>query len=418
MLLGTDLLCGVGRYVLIGNNRCTVLPSVEECAQANRIHVTHLLAEYAHRFASNISEIGTANTSTMKIELTTASPVCQMAHRIPFAKRELVNDIVRDLLNSGIITTSNSPYSSPIVLFKKANGEDRMCIDYRALNAITVKQPFPMPVVEELLAKLAGNTYFTSLDLMSGYYQIPVSEESRKFTAFHTHEGHFEFARMPFGLVNAPSVFQACMTVVQQAMKSGETVIYLDDVVIPSHSIEEGIERLRRFLDALTTAGLTLRLDKCVFLAERITFMGHNISREGNQPGEIKAEAIREFAVPKDIHEVRRFLGRTGFFRKFVPNYAHISKPITELLKTTGSPQFVWGKDQQQAFDFLNTCLCSAPVLCLYDASRQHEVHTDASSVDLAGILMQLEGDGKWHPVFYYSRHCSIPESRYASHEL
>lgn len=278
------------------------------------------------------------------------------------------------------------------------------------MNAITVKQPYPMPVVEELLAKLAGNTHFTTLDLMSGYYQIPVAQESRKYTAFHTHDGHYEFARMPFGLVNAPSVFQACMNEVQKAMQPGKTVVYLDDVVIPSSGIEQGVERLRRFLNALIAAGLTLRLDKCVFLAERIKFLGHNVSRSGIEPGEQKVCAIREFVPPKDVHEVRRFLGLTGFFRKFVPNYARTAKPLTELLKTVGNTPFVWGEMQQGAFDALKECLCRAPVLCLYDAGRAHEMHTDASSMGLAGILMQLKEDGKWHPVFYYSRHCTPPQ--------
>lgn len=418
VLLGTDLLCGVGRFVLIGENTCTLVPSVAESAAANKIHVSDLLAEFPHCFASSLHALGTAKTTEMRIELTTTQPICQRGCRIPFAQRPNVSKMVAELLTSGVIVHSSSPYTSQLVIVKKSTGEDRLCVDYRPLNAVTVKYTFPMPIVEELLAKLAGNTYFTALDFMSGYYQVPVHPDSRKFTAFDTHEGHYEFTRMPFGLVNAPSYFQACINELVRRVPTGEAVAFMDDIVIPSTSIEQGIDRLRRFLVAVADVGLTLRLDKCVFLAERIKFLGHNVSKHGIGPGDNKVAAIRDFPEPTNAHEVRRFLGLTGFFRKFVKNYARISRPLTDLLRTTGNPAYVWGDDQQTAFESLKLVLCTEPVLCLYDAGRQHEVHTDASSTGLAGILMQREDDGKVHPVFYFSRRCTPAESVFASHEL
>lgn len=178
---------------------------------------------------------------------------------------------------------------------------------------MTMKQPFPMPVVEEVLASLAGYTYFTTLDLMMGYHPIPVDEASRKYTAFVTHDGHFEYKRKPFGLVNAPSVFQNLINEVQQMLPSGEAITYLDDTIIPSIDIQQGIERLERFLNALKKVGLTLRKDKCVFLAENIKFLGHHVSANGIKPGCDKVAAIQKFPTPKNVHEVRRFLGMTGF---------------------------------------------------------------------------------------------------------
>lgn len=158
--------------------------------------------------------------------------------------------------------------------------------------------------------------------------------DSRKYTAFSTIEGHYEFTRMPFGLVNAPAVFQSCMNEMLKQMPPGEMVAYLDDVVIPSATYAEGLERVERFLAILAKTGLTLRLDKCEFLQTRIKFLGHHVSRDGVEPGETKVNAIREFETPTDVHAVRRFLGLTGFFRRFVRDYANITRPLTMLTKT------------------------------------------------------------------------------------
>lgn len=207
-------------------------------------------------------------------------------------------------------------------------------MDYRQLNAITVKQPYPMPVVDDKLAVLAGNTIFTSLDLVAGYHQIPISESSKRYTAFVTNEGHYEFKRMPFGLVNAPSVFQTAINGVIQQLNRGEAIAYLDDVIIPSVDIADGICRLRKFLIVLKTSGLTLRLSKCKFLAEEVSFLGHRINKDGMMPGDVKTAAIRMFPVPTNLHELRQFLGLTGFFRKFVSNYAAITRPFRSLMKT------------------------------------------------------------------------------------
>lgn len=419
VLLGTKLLCGNGNRLIIGDDECFVLPLCDnDKADDAPDNLELVLNEYSQCFATDLKDIGTCKTAAMKIEVTTDKPVNLHPYRVPFPKQQVVNKMVNDLIINGIITKSDSPYASPIVLVKKANGDDRMCIDYRALNEITFKIPFPMPIIDDLLAKLAGNKYFTTLDLMSGYYQIPVHTDSRKYTAFVTQDGHFEFARMPFGLVNAPSVFQSCMNEIARKLPPGEIITYLDDTIIPSATIDEGLARLRRFLQVLSEVGLTLRMDKCAFLKERTTFLGHIITGDGIEPGDLKVAAIRQFPAPTNVHEVRRFLGLTGFFRKFVKNYSTIAKPITELLKTKNAPKFVWADEQSTAFEMLKNCLCSEPVLCLYDVNCRHEVHTDASIVGLAGVLMQEMSDGKLHPVRYFSRHCTSTESNYASHEL
>lgn len=208
------------------------------------------------------------------------------------------------------------------------------------------------------------------------------------------------------------------MNDIQKKLPPGEIIVYLDDTIIPSVDIQQGLDRLERFLQAMVAVGLTLRLDKCVFLSENIKFLGHNVGEHGIQPGNEKVSAIRNFPPPKDVHQARQFLGLTGFFRKFVKDYSFIAKPLTNLLKMKSNPLFTWSNTEIAAFNELKEKLCCDPILCIYDTKKRHEVHTDASSVGLAGVLMQEEADGLFKPVFNYSRHCSDPESRYYSYEL
>lgn len=328
-------------------------------------------------FATNLSKLGKATTAELKIVLTSDTTVICRPYRIPFAKRENVNAIVDELLDLQIIRHSISPYASPIVIVKKQNGEDRLCVDYRQLNAITVKQPYPMPIVEEQLAVLAGCTVFTSVDLVAGYNQIPIAETSKQYTAFVTNDGHYEFNRMPFGLVNAPSVFQTIINGIIQQLDRGQAIAYLDDVIIPSVNITEGLSRLHKFLTVLKTSGLKLRLSKCKFLAEEVTFLGHRISKDGMIPGNEKTAAIKMLAAPCNIHQLRKFLGLTGFFRKCVPNYAEITRPFRPLLKTKNSSPYVWLPEHEEAFTTLKSSLIGEPTLALYDQTKKHEVHTD-----------------------------------------
>ncbi|CAK9813734.1 Retrovirus-related Pol polyprotein from transposon 17.6 [Anthophora plagiata] len=275
-----------------------------------------------------------------------------------------------------------------------------------------------MPIVEEQLASLSGNTYFTTLDLMSGYYQVPVEEESRKYMAFSTHDGHYEFNSMPFGLVNAPSVFQRMINEIIGQMRPGEAIAYLDDIITPSRTVQQECDRFERLLQVLRGAGLTLRPNKCVFFATRLRFLGHEVDGNGIRPGEAKVACIRNFPCPNDVPSVRRFLGLCGFFRKFIKDFAQVSQPLTKLLKTKNGPHFTWTAEQNEAVDRLKMLLCSEPILALYDPNREHELHTDASSEGLAGILLQRDDEGGLRVAYYYSRQCTEAEKLYHNFEL
>ncbi|XP_017486578.1 PREDICTED: uncharacterized protein LOC108375015 [Rhagoletis zephyria] len=423
VLLGRDVLCsGKMKYIIDGENlyvHADVVKNVNAIdakSEAGRFgELDKLLCKHEKRF----STLGKANVVKMDIKLTTDKPINMKPYRLPFAKRPIVNTIIRDLLDKNIIRASNSPFASPIVLVAKKNNEYRMCVDYRQLNRVTVKQPFPMPIMDELFAVLAGNRYFTVLDLNMGYHQIEVDESTKQFTAFVTNDGHYEYNRMPFGLVNAPAVFQTMMNRLCEQMKPRKVIAYLDDVIIPSATVSEGLEILHEFLDLLEKTSLTLRRDKCKFLATEINFLGHKVNENGITPGECKVRAIHDFPVPSTATKVRRFLGLTGFFRKFVKNYAAIARPLNQLTTKNAMNNFVWGEAAANAFNSLIQSLTCEPVLTLYDFNALHEVHTDASSVGIAGVFLQSTDEGRtWNAVMYFSRRCTDLESRYHSYEL
>jgi hypothetical protein len=290
-----------------------------------------------------------------------------------------------------------------------------MCIDYRKLNKITEKFTYPLPIIEEHLSYLAGSQFYCKIDLLSGYYQVPVEKGSQKYTAFSTTSAHYEFLRCPFGLTNGPSVFQSIMDKLARKCKPGEILIYMDDILIPSTTIEDGFLKLE--LKMLMDAKLTINLKKCRFFETSLEYLGYEINRSQMRPGELKTVAVKEFKRPTNVHEVRQFLGLTGYFRKFVEKYGIIASPLTELTKREA--EFVWLEEQEQAFRKLKNNLINRPILVLFDPKAEHEVHTDACGIGIAGILLQREqGEKGLRAVAYYSRRLSENERKYHSYEL
>lgn len=388
----------------------------------------NLLFRYNDCFAKTSQDLGCTNLVKMNIKTTTEQPIYRQPYRLSHIEQEIVRSKVSDLLNAGIIKESESDYAFPVILVKKKNGDSRLCVDYRALNAITIKDRYPLPNIDDQVSKLAGKNYFTSLDMAQSYHQVPISPTDTHKTAFVTPQGHYEYTRVPFGLANAPSVFMRLVNKIVDSLKTRqlqgsklydqpfEILAFLDDLLLPSIDIESGLQILEIVLEKLKSENLKLNMNKCSFLKSKVTYLGHEISPDGIQPGESKLLAVSQFPVPHTVHEVRQFIGLCSYFRKFIKNFAVIARPLTNLTKKNST--WVWNNEQIASFDELKLCLCSNPVLALYDPALLTEIHTDACKLGVAGILLQKQTDGTLRPVMYFSRVTSKEESMYHSYEL
>lgn len=375
-----------------------------------------LLNTFRHCFAFTTSELGYSTLTEMSISLLDDTPVVYRPYRLAVKEKEIVRQMVDELQENNIIRPSVSSYASPVILVKKKTGDYRLCIDYRALNKKTIKENYPLPLIDDQLDQLAGNEYFTTLDLASGYYQIPIAEQDKYKTAFVTPEGHFEFNRMPFGLANAPAVFQRMIHQVLGNLRHKEALAYLDDIILPSKDVEEGMSKLKSVLEMLSSAGLTLKLSKCVFFKRSVDYLGFEVSGNGIKPGAKKIEAVENFPIPSNQHTVRQFLGLASFFRRFVQGFSIIAKPLTYLLKK--DTPWVWGSEQQKAFEDLKKALVNKPTLALYNPNSETELHTDACKIGIAGILLQKNKQGVLSPVAYFSKQTSPEEQNYSSYDL
>ncbi|KAJ0178256.1 hypothetical protein K1T71_006079 [Dendrolimus kikuchii] len=282
------------------------IKSGETLNHDDRLKLQELLHKYKGCFAKSLKELGFTQVTEMVIELEDTEPVVYRPYRLSLSERKLVNDMVQEMMDSGIIRESSSAYASPIVLVQKKTGEKRLCVDYRALNRKTKKEHYPLPRIDDQLDQLAGNRLFTSLDLASGYYQIPICEESRHKTAFVTPDGQFEYNRMPFGLVNAPSVFQRTINKILHDAKIKYAIVYMDDILIPSKDVTEGLNRLEEVLGLLKQGGLTLRLSKCNFFLSTVDFLGFEVNYAGIRPEVQRIKNILEDKTAEIINDVHK----------------------------------------------------------------------------------------------------------------
>lgn len=357
--------------------------------------------------------IGTVQTGELTIRLKKDEIVNYRPYRLAPIEREKCKQILDDLLQRKIIRESNSPYASPVILVKKKDGTDRMCIDYRALNKNIERERYPLPLIEDQIDKLGRAKYFISIDMKNGFYQIPVSPNSIKYTAFITPDGHYEFLKMPFGICNGPSVFQKAISKAIQHLDFAQ--VYIDDLLIPFMTISEGLKYLDLTLQALNQAGFTINLRKCKFFVTSIEYLGRRISGGCVQPSESKISALINSPVPSNVKEVRQFMGLASYFRKFIPNFASRTACITKLTKN--NQKWEWGTEQNDARSYVIKHLVTKPLLTIFDPSLPTELHTDASAIGYGAILLQkYNGDNR--VVAYFSKRTSPTESRYHSYDL
>ncbi|KAJ7957087.1 Retrotransposon protein, putative, Ty3-gypsy subclass, partial [Quillaja saponaria] len=317
---------------------------------------------------------------------------------------------LNELLESGFIRPSKALFGAPVLFQKKQDGSLRMCVDYRALNKVTLQNSYPIPLIADLFDQLSGAKYFTKLDLRSGYYQVRIAEGDEPKTTCVTRYGAFEFLVMPFGLTNAPATFCTLMNQVFRGYLDKFVVVYLDDIVIYSSTLEDHKQHLQLVFNRLRENQLFVKREKCSFAQKRIKFLGH-IIEEGRVRMDLdKVKAIQEWKTPTSVTELRSFLGLANYYRRFVEGYSRKAAPLTELLKK--GTVWHWGEPCQTAFEDMKLAMINDSVLALPDISKPFEVQTDAFDYALGGVLLQEN-----HPIAYESHKLSQAEMRYTAQE-
>lgn len=355
-------------------------------------------------------------TGEFKIRLTSDTEIKFRPYRFSMVERETVRNLIDDLIKNEIIRPSNSPYASPAFLVKKKNGDSRLVCDFRALNRITVKDRYPLPRIDDQIDQLSNKKYFTTLDMAAGFHQIKVHPDSVEKLAFVTPDGQFEYLRMPFGLANAPSIFQrAINTALQAEILKGIALVYMDDILIPSETKQQGLEHLRLVLTTLKSHGFYININKCKFLQEQVEYLGRLIVNGIVKPSPSKTETLKLMKHPNNVREVRQFLGLAGYFRKFIPQFSVKTKILSNLLKKDST--WTWTNEHSKAFDEVVKILSEEPVLAIFNPNLPLELHTDASSRGFGAIVFQNH-DGKKKVVSYFSKAATDVESRYHSYEL
>lgn len=342
-----------------------------------------------------------------------ATPLKQHAYRVNATKRAVMRDEVDYLLKYGFAKYSYSPWSSPCLLVPKSDGTVRFCTDYRKVNAVTIADCFPLPRMEDCVDNLGTARYVSKLDLLKGYWQVPLTSRASDISAFVTPDNFAQYSVMAFGMRNAPATFQRLISIVLSGIPNCNA--YLDDLVVYSTDWSEHVSLLNTVFERLAKASLTLNLAKCEFAQATITYLGKEVGQGQVRPIDAKVTAISEFPIPTTRRELRRFLGMAGYYRSFCKNFSVIAQPLTSLLSP--SCQFRWSDECQYAFVSIKALLCSAPVLRAPDLSSEFKLEVDASAVGAGAVLLQEDENGVDHPVCYFSRKFNKHQLNYSTIE-
>nr|GEY10422.1 putative reverse transcriptase domain-containing protein [Tanacetum cinerariifolium] len=346
--------------------------------------------EFLDVFLEDLSGVPPERQLEFRIDLIPGeTPIAKTSyHLAPSEMKELMSQL-QELLDKGFIRPSSSPWGAPILFVKKKYGSMRMCIDYRELNKVTVKNVYPLPRIDGLFDQLQGARWFLKIDLRSGYHQLKVREEDIHKTAFRTRYGHYEFVVIPFGLTNAPAIFMDLMNRVCRPMLDKSVIVFIDDIIVYSKSKNEHEAHLREVFETLRKERLYAKFAKCEFRQQEIQLLGHVVTSEGTKVDPAKIEAVMNWQTPKDVGEIRSFIGLAGYYRRFIQGFSKIASSLTKLTKT--NTPFVWGKEQEKSFVTLRRRLCETSIFVLLQGTEDMVVYSDASYSGLGCVLMQRE---------------------------
>lgn len=412
-----------GPCFMLGDNKVSINSNIDMDGQNS---VWEVIMGYEDVFSMDKIDIGCTHSVMHTIDVGDARPVKQLPYRLSHAEREIVQEEVRKMLEADVIEPCSGPWASPVVLVPKKQQEHgvqtyRFAINYIKLNQVTRLDSFPTPSIGAIIDDLAEGRYFTTLDLRSSYWQVLVHPDSRDYTAFVTTHGMYRFKRMPFGLCNAGATMQRLMNTILQPLIWDCVQVFIDDIVIYSPSVQQHVRDLTRVFEILREAGLKVALEKSVFARDEIIFLGNKISGPDHTvaPDPAKVESVKHYPVPSTVKQIRAFLGLASFYRRFIASFAAIAEPLTRLLRK--NQPFIWGDEQQEAFDELKDRLTAKPVLRLprfNDKNLKWILYTDWSTIAIGAILAQRDMITKEeYVVSYASRRINTHEANYSPTE-
>lgn len=375
--------------------------------------INDLILNHKSVFAKDKYDIGKVTEYEAHIDLLIDKYCSRRPYRCTIEDKKEIESQITKLLEKNIIEESYSPFAAPVTLAykKEENKKSRLCIDFRDLNKIVVPQSQPFPLIEDLLVKTRDCIFFSTLDLNSAFWSIPLRVSDRHKTAFVTQEGHFQWTCLPFGLKTSPAIFQRIMCNIIRKHKLGEfTVCYIDDILLFSKSFSDHIRHLKQLFEAIEIEGLRLKFSKCTFAADSVKYLGHIIQNNSVRPLKDNLISIKNFPTPKTQKNVRQFLGKINFYHKYVPNIAVKLEPLHNLLRKGQS--FNWTKNCQEAFNEMKQILCSQPVLTIFNPNLPIYIYTDASILGVGAVLKQPQEDNYEKPVAYFSKKLNEVQKR------
>ncbi|KAJ0442506.1 putative nucleotidyltransferase, Ribonuclease H [Helianthus annuus] len=385
---------------------------VDKEAAEPKLEDIPIVREYPEVFPEDLPRLSPQRQVEFHIDLVPgAAPLAKAPYRLAPSEMQELSTQLQELLDKGFIRPSFSPWGAPVLFVKKKDGSFRMCIDYCELNKLTIKNRYPLPRIDDLFDQLQGSSFYSKIDLRSGYHQLRIQEESIPKTAFRTRYGHYEFWVMPFGLTNTPTVFMDLMNRVCKPYLDKFVIMFIDDILMHSKTKEEHEQHLRAILELLKKEKLYAKFSKCEFWLREVQFLGHVVNGDGIHVDPTMIEAIKNWETSKMPTEIRQFLGLAGYYHRFIEDFSKIAQPLTSF--TQKDKKYEWGDKQEEAFQLLKNKLCDAPILSLPEGTDDFMVYCDASRQGLGCVLMQRQ-----KVIAYASRQLKVHGKNYTTHDL